>query len=106
MRLYLSSCLTNSCLAVHGLTHVVGSSSVTTYSIVVGLTRVHRSTMCRFSRDPMYSLLPSKFVTSMTSVLPSQWPRESPHHRRIDGGRCGLPSIGTVRCHPWPCSVS
>src|SRR5438105_3510274 len=106
MRFASSLCLVNSCLVVHGRVHVVGSSSVTTYSMVVGLVRVQRSMMCRFSRDPMNSFLPLKFVTSTTRVLPSQWPRESPHQKRTDDGRCALPSTGIVRCHPCPCPVS
>ena len=35
-----------------------------------------------------------KFVTSTTSVSPSQWPRESPLAILIDAGRCGRPSSG------------
>ena len=44
----------------------------------VGPVRVQRSTRCRFSREPWKSVLGLKFVTSTTSVSPSQWPRESP----------------------------
>ena len=32
--------------------HTVGSSTVTSYARVVGLVRVQRSTICRFSRVP------------------------------------------------------
>ena len=38
-----------------------------------------------------------KFVTSTTSVFPSQRPRESPIHWRILESRCGRPSIGITR---------
>ena len=42
-----------------------------------------------------------KLVVSTTSVLPSQWPRGSPIHWRISGGKCGRtplgPSMGMMR---------
>src|SRR5438094_6413967 len=95
-----------SCLTVHGLVHVDGSSIVTTYSIVFGPVRVQRSTKCRFSRAPMKSDFGLKLVTSTTSVSPSHRPRESPKRCRIWLGRCGLPSMGTMRCHPCPCPTS
>src|SRR5262249_46633116 len=97
-----SFCLFISCLTVHGLVQVVGSSIVTTYSSVSGFRRVQRSTRCRFSRDPWKSVFGLKFVTSTTRVLLSHRPRESPHHCRTDEGRCGLPSTGITRCHPCP----
>src|SRR5712692_2422744 len=97
MRFISSLCLEYSCLTVHGFVHVVGSSTVTAYSSVFGPVRVKRSTRCKFSRDPIVSVLGVKFVTSMTSVLPSQWPRESPHHWRMLDGRCGLPFITMLR---------
>src|SRR5215510_936304 len=99
-------CRVNSCLAVHGRTHTVGSSTVTAYSSVVGPVRVQRSTTCRFSRDPWKSVFALKFVTSTTSVLPSQRPRESPHHCRTCDGRWGRSVIGIVRDQPcpWPTS--
>src|SRR5216684_5423026 len=102
MRLNLSLCLANSSTAVHGFVHVVGSSIVTLYSIVCGPVRVQRSIRCSLSVDPRKFVLPLKLVTSTTRVLPSQWPRESPHQSRIDEGRCGLPSTGMLRCHPCP----
>src|SRR6266705_2967183 len=101
-----SLCLVNSCLAVHGRVHTVGSSMVTAYSSVVGPVRVQRSTRCKFSREPRKSVLGLKFVTSMTRVLPSQWPRESPYHWRMLDGKCGLPFMTMLRCQPcpWPTS--
>jgi hypothetical protein len=51
---------------------------------------------CRLSgcpRDPNESSMGVKLVTSMTSVLPSQWPRESPENWRMLDGRCGVPFI-------------
>src|SRR2546427_12747778 len=103
MRFASLLCMEYSCLTVHGFVHVDGSSIVTTYSSVFGPVRVQRSTRCKFSRAPKKSVLGLKFVTSMTSVLPSQWPRESPHHWRTFEGRCGLPFITMLRCHasPW-----
>ena len=56
----------------------------------------------RFSRDPKTSVLGVKLVTSMTSVSPSQWPRESPNHCLMLAGRWGLPFITMLRCQPWP----
>ena len=41
---------------------------------------LQRSTICRFSRAPWKSVFWVKFVTSTTSVSPSHWLRESPHH--------------------------
>ena len=38
-----------------------------------------------------------KFVVSTTSVLPSQWPRESPSHWRTVDGRCAPVPIGIIR---------
>ena len=87
---------------VHGLVQVVASSIVTAYSIVFASRRVQRSTRCKFSREPPKSVFGVKFVTSTTSVWPSQWPRESPHHR-LCAGRCGLPSTGDTRPPvSWP----
>src|SRR5471030_2406137 len=106
MRLPSSLCLVISCLTVHGFVHVVGSEIVTAYSSVFASRRVQRSTRCRFSREPRKLVFDEKFVTSTTNVLPSQCPRESPHHWRIGLGRCGLPFIATLRCHPWPWLVS
>ena len=40
--------------------------------------RRKRSTTCRFSLEPRKAVLSVKLVVSTTSVLPSQWPRESP----------------------------
>src|ERR1700720_2209242 len=100
-----SGCFPRSCTAVHGFVHVVGSSIVTRYSIVFGPVRVQRSIRCKLSVDPRKSVFPLKLVTSTTRVLPSKWARESPHQRRTDGGRCGEPSTGIVRCHPCPCPV-
>src|SRR5882757_1560505 len=82
-----SFCSVNSCFAVQGRVHTVGSSTVTAYSSVSDPVRVHRSTTCRFSRDPMKLVFRLKFVTSTTRVLPSQRPRESPYHWR---NRIGL----------------
>src|SRR2546422_2268855 len=102
MRFAASFCFFSSWLTVHGLVQVVGSSIVTAYSIVFVSSRVHRSTRCRFSREPAKSLLGEKLVTSTTSVLPSQRPRESPHHCRTWDGRWGFVVIGLTRCHPCP----
>ena len=90
----------NSCLAVQGRAHTVGSSTVTAYSSEFGPVRVQRSTMCRFSRDPWKSVFGLKFVTSITRVLPSQWPRESPYHWRMLAGTWGLPSIDDIALPP------
>ena len=75
--------------------------------MVSGSTRVKRSIRRKLSSDPrnvarcipaLISLvLPVKLVVSTTSVLPSQWPRESPIHCRMPGGRCGRPSMGMMR---------
>src|SRR5882672_12608428 len=106
MRFAWSLCLVYSCLTVQDLVHVVGSSIVTAYSIVFASRRVHRSTRCRFSWDPWKYVLGLKLVTSTTSVLPSQRPRESPHHWRTCEGRCGFVVTGMMRCHPCPWPVS
>src|SRR5213594_1194854 len=50
-----------------------------------------------FSPEPRKGAFPVKLVVSMTSVSPSQWPRESPIHCRMFCGRCGRPSIGMMR---------
>src|SRR5438128_11399748 len=99
MRLAASLCFFISCLTVHDLVHLVGSSIVTAYSIVLASRRVQRSTRCRFSCAPWKSDFGEKFVTSTTSVLPSQRPRESPHHWRMVGGRCAAVVIGMLRGH-------
>src|SRR3954451_11506300 len=103
MRLPSSLCFVSSCLTVHGFVHVVGSEIVTAYSTVFGSRRVQRSTRCRFSREPRKLVFGEKFVTSITSVLPSQRPRESPHHWRTGAGRCGVPFKTMLRCQhcPW-----
>src|SRR5215467_5291837 len=101
-----SLCRENSCLTVQGLVHTVGSSIVTSYARVIGPVRVHRSTRCKFSRDPKASVFGLKLVTSTTSVSPSQWPRESPYHWRMLGGKWGLPFMTMLRCHPCPCPTS
>src|SRR5438105_12980935 len=106
MRLACSFCRFISCFTVHVFVHVVGSSIVTAYSSVFASTRVQRSIRCRFSRAPRKLLFGEKFVTSTTSVLPSHRPRESPHHWRIGLGKCGVPFITMLRCHPCPCDVS
>jgi len=41
-------------------------------------SRVKRSMRCSFSLDPRKAVMPVKLVVSTTSVLPSQWPTESP----------------------------
>src|SRR5256885_16860099 len=64
--------------------------------------RVHRSIRCKFSREPWKSVFGEKFVTSTTSVLPSQRPRESPHHWRLVAGRCGAIVFGKLRDLPCP----
>src|SRR5437879_6718126 len=38
-----------------------------------------------------------KWVTSTTSVSPSQWPTESPKYEGSTSVRCGRPSVGTRR---------
>ena len=40
---------------------------------------------------------PTKFVVSMTSVSPSQWPRDSPDQWRMSALNAGRPSSGTTR---------
>src|SRR5437667_460155 len=40
------------------------------------------------------SVLPLKFVVSTASVLPSQWPRDSPNHSLMDLSSTGRPSVG------------
>src|SRR6516162_7182311 len=100
MRLAASLCFFSSCLTVHALVHVVGSSIVTTYSIVAASRRVHRSTRCRFSCAPWKFDFGEKFVTSTTRLLPSHRPRESPRHCRMVGGRCGPSFTTMLRGHP------
>src|SRR5206468_4087932 len=79
--------------AVQGFVHVFGSSTVYWKSIVSAFTRVKSSTMCIFAPPPGQQLnelsmtFASKFVVSTTSVLPSQWARESPSHWRIHDQR-------------------
>src|SRR6185503_2189222 len=102
MRFATSLCFFSSCLAVHDLVHVIGSSIVTAYSILSASRRVHRSTRCRFPCAPLKSDFGEKFVTSTTSVLPSQRPGEFPHHWRMVAGRCGAVVIGMMRDHPCP----
>src|SRR5881628_3796045 len=102
MRFAASLCFFNSCSTVHDLVHLVGSSIVTAYLIVSASTRIHCSTRCRFSRAPWKSDFGEKFVTSTTSVFPSQRPRESPHHWRMVEGRCGAIVIGILRDRPTP----
>ena len=68
----------NGIIAVHGRVHVVSSATVNSYWSRSGLTRVKRSTRCRFSWAPRKLLFGEKFVVSTTSVSPSQCPRESP----------------------------
>src|SRR6266851_551656 len=75
---------------------------VTSYARVLGPVRVQRSTRCKFSREPKKSVLGLKFVTSITSVLPSQWPRESPYHWRMLAGKCGLPFMTMLRLPAFP----
>src|SRR5207247_8854679 len=74
---------------------------VTVYLIVSESRRSHRSTRCRFSWDPWKFDFGEKFVTSTTSVLPSQRPRESPHHRRKFFATCGVWVSGVTRIHTW-----
>src|SRR6266850_1136524 len=67
---------------VHGFVNSLGSSMVTTYSIVFASTGVKRSTVCKASLwmvpTMSYQVRPVKFVVSTTSVVPSQRPTESP----------------------------
>src|ERR1700680_3030577 len=102
MRFAVSLCFFSSCLTVHDLVHVVGSSIVTAYSIVSASRRVHRSTRCRCSWAPWKSDFGEKLVTSTTNVWPSQRPRESPHHWRMVAGTCGGVVIGILRNGPCP----
>src|SRR5207249_11090021 len=106
MRFASLLCMEYSCLTVHGFVHVDGSSIVTVYSSVFGPLRLQRSTKWRFSRDPMKSDLGLKLVTSTTNVSPSHRPRESPNRCRTLPGRCVLPLMGMMLCHPWPCPTS
>src|ERR687889_723138 len=103
MRFIESSCFFIVCVAVHGATHVVGSSTRTVYSMVSASRRVQRSVRCRFSCAPLKLDFGEKLVTSTTSVLPSHLARESPHHWRTVAGAWGALVMGTVRCQPWPC---
>jgi hypothetical protein len=48
--------------------------------IVLASTRVKRSTTCSDAVEFLNLMRSLKFVVSTTSVLPSQWPRESPLH--------------------------
>ena len=73
-------------------------------AIVSGATRVSRSVRCRLASAPMNVFLGEKFRVSITSVLPSQWPRESPLHRAMVGDTCERPSSGMMRAS-WPVSM-
>ena len=66
--------------AVHELVHVSGAVTVNAYSRVSASTRVIRSITCALFVVFLHYRLASKFFVSMTSVSPSQWPRESPDH--------------------------
>ena len=44
-----------------------------------------------------HSLRGSKFAVSITSVSPSQCPRDSPDHWSMSAGSVGRPSSGTMR---------
>src|SRR4030095_6764883 len=74
-------------LIFHGRVNTFGSSTVTSYSMWSGPVRVKRSTRCSASlwkfpaRSNHVSSL--KCVTSTTSVLPSQRPRESPMYQSM-----------------------
>src|SRR5437879_4756985 len=103
-------------IADQGFVHVVGSSIVNLYSIVAASRRVKRSVIFKVLALAPWKVAPGrKLVVSTTSVLPSQWPRESPCHRRMFCERCGRPSNGMMRTslfhsystmtYPGPCTM-
>src|SRR5947208_14480112 len=91
--------------ADHGRVHVVGSSTVNSYLSVFGSVIDRRSIRCMLVVDPRHSRPGSKLVVSITSVWPSQWPTESPSHLRTVEGRCGRPSVGTIRTSLFDCMI-
>ncbi len=63
-----------------------------------GPTRVKRSMTLTAEVEFRNFTLSLKLLVSTTSVLPSQWPRESPFQRRMFAPMCGrAPSIGMRR---------
>ena len=72
------------------------------YSSVRGPTRVKHSITCRSSVAPWNLVLSVKLVVSTTSVSPSQWPTESPSHRRMVLGRC----VAFMRTMRTSCTIS
>src|SRR6202521_3274154 len=85
-------------IADQGFVHVAGSSIVNLYSIVLWSLRVKYSVIFKVLALAPWKVAPGrKLVVSTTSVLPSQWPRESPCHGWILDERCGLPSRGMMR---------
>src|SRR5439155_26992347 len=83
--------------AVHGMAHVVGSSTVNWLIMVLSAVRVKRSMRCSFSLDPRKLMPFMIFVVSTTDVSPSQCPTEYPYHSRMFCGTCGRPSVGMMR---------
>ncbi len=82
-------------IADQGFVHVVGSSIVNLYSIILESRRVKRSVMRKVLGLAPRKVAPGrKLVVCTTSVLPSQCPRESPCHRWTFCERCGRPSKG------------
>src|SRR5580765_5520153 len=89
--------------AFHGLVHVLGSLTVTSYCSESCPVRVNFSTIFASSLSIMRLPLavapvrPLRFVVSTTRVFPSQWPRGSPMYERIFDDTCERPSSGTTR---------
>jgi hypothetical protein len=72
--------------------------NVARYSIVSFPVRVKRSTSVSDGVEPRGVVF--RCAVSMTSVVPSQWPRDEPMYERIDersGSRSGGGSIGMTR---------
>src|ERR1700674_83499 len=85
-------------IADQGFVQVVGSSIVNLYSIVLWSVRVKYSVIFKVLALAPWKVVPGrKLVVSTTSVLSSQWPRDSPCHRWMFSERCGRPSRGMMR---------
>src|SRR6185436_3420937 len=87
--------------SVHGRVYAPGSVTVASYRMLLASIGMNRSTTCSWcvTTPPNSSsqVLPLRFLVSITSVSPSQWPTESPCHSRIESSRCLRPSSGTCR---------